>query len=566
MPQYMSPGVYVEEIPTGPQPIQGVSTSIAGFLGPTERGPEDIQFVSSWVQYQNLYGGHLGVNTSFLSYAVQGFFDNGGQQCFVGRIVSNSSTASSAARAFWSDSSNLLTIYARGRGLWGNQIYFRIRKATRALAPASLGTVAQNWVRITFYYYSPPTATSLPFTAPPLNPEAPASATNPSFLRPTVVEDYDNLSPDPNAANAIATTINAGSNLVRIRYGGNANSPLPTDPVPSTPTPNLPVKLTLSLAGGSDGISSTLQSGDYTGTTAPIEAYDTGGKLFGIGTGWAGLLLVDEVSLFVVPDQVSGESSTLPMSPMTQDLITNTINTPYKFAILSAPNDFNSTVKGGQAHPPFDTSYAAFYYPWIMIYDTYSRDYQAVPPSGHIAGLIANTDIQEGVYKAPANYVVVDATDLQVPVPKADQDLLNPVGINCIRDFRSAGRGIRLWGARTMSSDPEWMYINVRRLFLYIEKSIDEGTQWVVFEPNDQTTWSRVVRSVTDFLTTLWLNGGLFGATAAQAFFVKCDQTTMTADDIDNGRLICYIGVAPVRPAEFVIFRIGQLTADASSS
>ncbi len=159
--------------------------------------------------------------------------------------------------------------------------------------------------------------------------------------------------------------------------------------------------------------------------------------------------------------------------------------------------------------------------------------------------------------------MVRDATNLEFPITKGRQDILNPRGVNCIRDFRSDGRGIRLWGARTMTSDPEWKYINVRRLFIFVEESIEQGTQWVVFEPNDEPLWAQVRRSIVNFLTRVWKSGALMGLTQDEAFFVKCDRTTMTQDDIDNGRLVCYIGIAPVKPAEFVIFRISQKTADA---
>ena len=155
--------------------------------------------------------------------------------------------------------------------------------------------------------------------------------------------------------------------------------------------------------------------------------------------------------------------------------------------------------------------------------------------------------------------------DLEFKVTRAMQEILNPRGINCIRDFRSDGRGIRVWGARTMSSDPEWKYINVRRLFIFIEESIDEGTQWVVFEPNDESTWSAVRRNITNFLISVWRSGALFGTTQEEAFYVRCDRTTMTEDDINNGRLICEIGIAPVKPAEFVIFRISQKTIEATA-
>jgi phage tail sheath protein FI len=179
-----------------------------------------------------------------------------------------------------------------------------------------------------------------------------------------------------------------------------------------------------------------------------------------------------------------------------------------------------------------------------------------IPPGGHVAGIYARADVERGVHKAPANEVVRGATGLQFQITKGDQDLLNPRGVNCIRDF--PGRGIMVWGARTVSSDPLWKYVNVRRLMIFIEESVDQGTQWVVFEPNDHLLWDRVRQSITDFLTRIWRDGALMGATPEQAFFVKCDASTMSDDDVLNGRLICLIGVAPVRPAEFVIFRITQ--------
>ncbi|MCH8808068.1 MAG: phage tail sheath family protein, partial [Planctomycetes bacterium] len=180
-----------------------------------------------------------------------------------------------------------------------------------------------------------------------------------------------------------------------------------------------------------------------------------------------------------------------------------------------------------------------------------------MPPSGHIAGIWSRNDDTRGVHKAPANEVVGGAIDVEMQITKGEQDGLNPAGINCIRAF--PGRGIRVWGARTLSSDPSWRYINVRRLFNMVEKSIEGGTQWVVFEPNSPETWARVVASVTAFLHTQWRDGALLGRRPEDSFFVRCDESTMTVDDIQNGRLICNIGVAIVRPAEFVIFRIEQI-------
>jgi phage tail sheath protein FI len=207
---------------------------------------------------------------------------------------------------------------------------------------------------------------------------------------------------------------------------------------------------------------------------------------------------------------------------------------------------------------PVDSTYAGYYYPWIEVIDPNTGTKELIPPGGHVAGIYARTDQETGVHGAPANEVVRGAQGLQVNLTKGEQDVLNPKGINCIREFQ--GRGIRVWGARTTSSDPEWKYINVRRLFLYLKQSIDEGTQWVVFEPNDEDLWARVKQTIEQFLTTVWRDGGLMGSTTEEAFYVKCGWSTMTQDDIDNGRLICEIGVAPVKPAEFVIFRISQWT------
>ena len=223
---------------------------------------------------------------------------------------------------------------------------------------------------------------------------------------------------------------------------------------------------------------------------------------------------------------------------------------------------------------PRDSSYGAVYYPQVRIFDPYVQMDVLIPPAGHITGIYARSDVERGVHKAPANEVVrgiinrdfaTDRKPLEFTLSKGQHDILNPRGIDVIRDFRPQGRDIRVWGARTMSSDSQWKYVNVRRLFIFVEESIDEGTQWVVFEPNDETTWSAVVRTITGFLTSVWRSGALMGTTAEQAFFVKCDRTTMSQDDIDNGRLICLIGIAPVKPAEFVIFRISQKTAEAEA-
>jgi Bacteriophage tail sheath protein len=209
---------------------------------------------------------------------------------------------------------------------------------------------------------------------------------------------------------------------------------------------------------------------------------------------------------------------------------------------------------------PFDTKYAALYYPWVEVRDPSAQKNVSVAPSGHMAGIYARVDIERGVHKAPANEVILSINKISQDVTKREQDLLNPHNINALRYF--PGRGNRVWGARVVTSDSSWKYVNVRRLFIYVEASVDYGTQWVVFEPNDEPLWARVRQTITNFLTTTWRSGALQGAKPDEAFFVKCDHTTMTQDDIDNGRLICVIGIAPVKPAEFVIFRIQQKTMD----
>jgi phage tail sheath protein FI len=241
-------------------------------------------------------------------------------------------------------------------------------------------------------------------------------------------------------------------------------------------------------------------------------------------------------------------------------MITHCENAGDRMAILDSPPGMNpQQIKDWRSSVAmYDSRFAALYYPWIKVANPLSRDggMLTVPPSGHLAGIWARNDDTRGVWKAPANEVIRGALDLEAKVTKGEQDLLNPIGINCIRPFGT--RGIRVWGGRTLSSDPSWRYINVRRLFNYIEESILLGTQWVVFEPNDLDLWQRVKRTVHAFLLGLWRQGALFGATPEQAFYVKCDSETNPPESVDEGKLVVEIGVAPVKPAEFVIFRISQ--------
>ena len=282
-------------------------------------------------------------------------------------------------------------------------------------------------------------------------------------------------------------------------------------------------------------------------------------------TGLFSLKRVGEISIVAIPGRTS--------PTVQQTLIEYCELSRYCFAVLDSAivnNRSEITVPEVQENRSlFDTKYAALYYPWLRIPDPFPDNPRVVgqvsiPPSGHIMGIYARSDIERGVHKAPANEVIRGIQDLALKITKEEQDILNPRNINVLRNFREDNRGLRVWGARTLSSDPDWKYINVRRLFIFIEKSIDRGTQWVVFEPNDEPLWQRVKRVITAFLTQVWRDGALMGRTPEEAFFVKCDRTTMTQNDIDNGRLIVQVGIAPVKPAEFVIFRIGQWVGGSS--
>jgi phage tail sheath protein FI len=282
-------------------------------------------------------------------------------------------------------------------------------------------------------------------------------------------------------------------------------------------------------------------------------------------TGLHSLRNIDDVSIVSVPGRVSAQ--------LQGALIDHCELMRYRFAVLDGPPPPTDTLTDVQAQrQQFDTKYAALYHPWPLIAEPFpprldEAPMLPVPPSGHVIGVYARTDIERGVHKAPANEVVRGILSLNRLLTKSEQDLLNPSpkNINVIRDFRPDGRGIRIWGARVITSDPDYKYVPVRRLLIFLEKSIERGLQWVVFEPNAEPLWARVRRSVSDFLRVVWRNGALEGVKEEQAFFVRCDRTTMTQTDIDNGRLICLIGVAPVKPAEFVIVRIGLKTAEAES-
>jgi hypothetical protein len=313
------------------------------------------------------------------------------------------------------------------------------------------------------------------------------------------------------------------------------------------------------LAGGHDGV--VAQPSDLAGPDADPD--DVTRKAAGLGA----LGEIDEIAIVALPEGGAYDDVDL-CAAAADSLIAHAQSLRYRFAVIDAPvNSSMTQVRNFRGR--FDSSHAALYYPWVEILDPTQCGVQGappprlqLPPSGFVAGIYARTDSARGVHRAPANEAILGLVGLEDNVDKARQEVLNSEGINALRSFE--GRGNLVWGARTISSDPEWRYINVRRLLIFLEHSIERGTQWAVFEPNAERLWANVRDTVADFLFVIWKSGALMGRTPEEAYFVRCDRTTMSQNDLDNGRLICLIGVAPTKPAEFVIFLIGQWTADAS--
>ncbi len=526
MPEYLTPGVYMEEFEIGAKPIEGVSTSTAGFLGLTERGPTiPPKLVTSLTQFMRIYGGYI--PDSYLAYAVEGFFSNGGQRCYIGRIVRSGATAATLTE-------DELILTATGEGGWGNRVAIRIENASND--EDNEKDPGERLFKLNVAYWS----NTLPdFSIPSQNPDR---ALRSLIEKASRFEVFDNLSEDPDDPeyymNKFGDPLNNLSNLFKLEEGSSGRPDNTDNTNFFTP-----------LENGVDGPDPLpdFTRGDFRGNPNAKPGEKRGLTAFND---------IDEISVLSVPDLYKvpnpGDKTLI------DDILTQCETLKDRFAILDVPvNTSNiSSLKITSVARP--SKYGAVYYPWIKVYDPLSKQMKLNPPGGHIAGIYARNDNERGVHKAPANEIVRGARELEFTITKAEQGILNPRGINVIRHFN--GRGILVWGARNIILDALWKYINVRRLFIYIEESIEEGTQWVVFEPNDEKLWARVRATITQFLPGVWRDGALMGTKAEEAFYVKCDRTTMTQDDIDNGRLICEIGISPVKPAEFVIFRITQWT------
>jgi uncharacterized protein len=514
MPNYLSPGVYVEEVSRGSKPIEGVGTAVAAFVGVTERTPDDDpqdpvgmkpRHVTNWAQFQRLYGGFI--DDGYLPHAVYGFFNNGGGSCYICPVASarpGKAAPQGALPAAGKAGIETLEVKALQDG---GKIEVVV-EAGQAPAEGGDGGTFNFSVR----------------------------------REGQEVERFTDLTFAKGAHN-VESVINQASKQVRVKAPSIAGLSL-TDRLPTVGRYTLEVRPAAKLA---------LATKDFEGSESER-------------TGVRGLVIADEVTMVCVPDLVTaatnGNGLDLEMFKAVQTAVINHCEaTGDRMAILDSPPAMSpqQVKEWREAKAMYDSKYAALYYPWIKVASPNGKNGMrslSVPPCGHMAGIWARNDDTRGVWKAPANEVVRGAIDLDVVITKGEQDLLNPMGVNCIRPFGI--RGIRVWGARTLSSDAEWRYINVRRLFNYIEESVLRGTQWVVFEPNDMDLWERVKRTIRAFLLGLWRQGALFGATPEQAFYVKCDEETNPPESIDEGKLVVEVGIAPVKPAEFVIFRISQ--------
>jgi phage tail sheath protein FI len=618
MPEYLSPGVYIEEVSLRSKSIEGVPTSITGFAGMTRFGPVHYpggpltsgpRLIRSFSEFEAVYGGLEVLHSptiadcrlSYTAHAARSFFMNGGTQLYISRVFS---PRGADPNLDWGVASHAIPVSgstatwnARWPGAYGN-VWIEtqvVRGKNAAYAAAQFGGALQvdgassgSIVEVITAGAVPPTgndaltlANLAQVTVDPNDGRQIFNRGGAAFLpnatdviqnvtmRVVVTTDhnkvrvYDELSAEPSTERYIGSIL-----------GGN--NPEDEDAVlflawdPTTATGNdvaanlmvaLQANSTRRLTGGHDGVIAT--PADLAGQAANP---DDGPKR---ATGLAALGEIDDIAIVALPD--GGAYDDVDAAAAAGNaLIEHAEELRYRFAVIDPPL-LGSMTQVRDFRRRFESSYAAIYYPWLEILDPSQCSVHGapptelqLPPSGFITGICGRSDLARGVFKAPANEPIFGLVKLASKVDAADQDALNAEGINALRHFE--GRGDRVWGARTISSDPVWRYISVRRLFIFLEHSIDKGTRWAVFEPNNEKLWADVRHTIDDFLFTVWKDGALMGSKPEDAYFVRCDRTTMTQNDLDNGRLICLIGVAPTKPAEFVIFRIGQWTAGASTN
>jgi phage tail sheath protein FI len=618
MPEYLAPGVYVEEVSFRSKSIEGVPTSTTGFAGMTRFGPvqypggprtTEPRLITSFTEFERVYGGldslHVGASggderLGYLAHAARAFFANGGKRLYVSRVFSPRGIDPNFNFGVASRSIPVSDISATWRARWpgvvGN-VLVRVRavrsKNVAYSHPNPAFGVQARLAKAGAVVEIIPQAAPLPDGNDNLNPallavvqvdvdgrqtfvraggpQAAAATDTIQLVELQVqvvvdverVEVYDALGADAQQKRYIGKILQRDDpedeNAVVWLAWDPATSADPQPAfLPALLMAALQQNLSPRLINGHDGL--LVQPDDLNGEPADLD------NAVVKATGLEALGEIEDIAIVALPDGGTYDDADL-CAQAVDRLLGHAERLRYRIAVVDAPSG-SSMNEIRRFRGRFDSKYAALYHPWIEILDPTERPSQGappqrllLPPSGFVTGIYARSDIERGVHKAPANEVVRGLTKFEININKERQDVLNPEGINALRFFE--GRGNRVWGARTISSDPEWKYVNVRRLFIYIEHSIDKGTQWAVFEPNNSRLWANIRQTVEDFLLVLWRDGALLGDKPEDAFFVRCDRTTMTQNDLDNGRLICLVGVAPVKPAEFVIFRIGQFTADA---
>jgi phage tail sheath protein FI len=527
---YGAPGVYIEERPSGSMPLQGVGTAVAAFVGftatynadagdPTDPAGAKPQLVTSWPQYERIYGGFApGI---LLPHAVKGFFENGGSTCYIVRIPGEN-----------------------GAG-----------KAQRALPSA-----AKQDIETLSIEALDGGGSSYEVQVEPAPPQEGQDQPSQEFTL-KVFEDGQVREEFPGVSLArgqrgVDKLVNERSKLIRVEVR-NAPGLSAVERVPAAG------RYAIEL---SSPVAKTVTPQAFEGSEVAR-------------TGYEGLAIAEDVTMVAIPDLITvatredGSFDHEMYLAAQGRLVDWCERSRTKMAILDSPPGLNAEgAMNWRSALGKDSAFGAAYYPHVVVPNPLARAgatngerFLTVPPSGHVAGVWARTDAARGVWKAPANETVRGVTRLETEVTTGEQDLLNPQQVNCIRSF--GANGIRVWGARTLSaSDQSWRYINVRRLFIFVEETIRRGTQWVVFEPNDSDLWARVRRTLNSFLRNLWMQGALVGATEEQAFYVLCDETNNPQSSIDEGKLIIDVGLAPVKPAEFVIFRLSQWQGGTATS
>lgn len=562
MAEYLSPGVYVEEFDSSPRAIEGVGTSTGGFVGMAVKGPTigAPSLVTSFADFQRQFGGFLSEYTHgeyrYLAYSVEQFFANGGTRCYISRVVPEDASLATAKKG-------ILSMRAANEGKWGNRILVSLmatnRKKMQLLKKESdnifvaksvdgfregdVVEFAGEFNRIAGIFDNTVTFEK-PFGADPVDTTiVPKNVVFSVEMDVTIrsdsdVETFTGVTLNPTSTNYLARKL-AASRLVVATVEPNDDIDNPVSVILGKGV----LSGTISFAGGSDGTMEAVNAGVFIGI-------DNGP---GQRTGIQAFLENDSVSIIAVP------GITIP--EVVVALVSHCENEKNRFAVLDIPQELRKTGDIIEYRNMIDSTYAAMYHPWIQVYDRVAKKPAYIPPSGAVMGVYSRTDVSRGVHKAPANETIA-CTGLSVNYTTGEQDILNPAGVNLIRAL--PGQGIRIWGARTASSNSAFKYVNIRRLFIFVEQSIRMSTNWVVFEPNNSSLWARVQMTVSSFLESMFRAGMLAGDSPAEAFYVNIGTSTMSQDDIMNGRLICEIGIAPSRPAEFVIFRVTQFTAGAA--